>query len=124
VQLQGQLGDFTEAGIGVAALTYDAPALQQKFIDKFSITYPLLSDIDATSITNLGILNTDYQPGDANYGIPYPGVFVVNPAGQIVGKVFIEGYSTRVSADGVLAYAQQVLSDALDESSNPENDDG
>ena len=124
MQLQGQLKDFTDAGIGVAALTYDAPVLQRKFIDKFSVTYPLLSDIDATSITNLGILNTDYKPGDANYGIPYPGVFVLDPAGNIVGKIFVEGYSTRVSADGVLAYAQQVLSDTPDEVSNPENDNG
>jgi len=90
-------------------MTYDSPALQQKFIDKFSITYPMLSDIDATSMKSLGILNTEYEPGDRGYGIPYPGIFVLNRAGQIVGKIFVEGYSTRVSADGVLAYANDVL---------------
>jgi peroxiredoxin len=118
VQLQGQLDQFKQAGIGVVALTYDSPALQQQFIDKFAIGYPLLSDIDAVSITNLGILNSDYEPGDTNYGIPYPGVFVLNPAGEIVGKVFVEGYATRVDAQGVLAYAQRVLGDAPDESGN------
>jgi peroxiredoxin len=109
VQLQGRLSEFQQAGIGVAALTYDSPALQQKFIDRFAITYPLLSDIDATSITNLGILNTEYAPGDPNYGIPYPGVFVLDPDLRIVGKIFLDGYDKRVSADGVLAYARQVL---------------
>ena len=102
MQLQSQLEQFRSAGIGVVALTYDSPALQHKFVERFSIRYPLLSDIDATSMGNLGILNADYKPGDSNYGIPYPGVFVVNTERKIVGKVFIEGYSTRVDADGVL----------------------
>ena len=109
MQLQGHLEQFRRAGIGVVVLTYDSPALQRKFIDRFSISYPMLSDVEATSVRNLGVLNTEYEPGDLNYGIPYPGVFVVNPAHQIVGKVFLERYQTRVDADGVLAYAQRVL---------------
>ncbi len=109
MQLQSHLEEFRSAGIGVVALTYDTPALQRKFVEKFSITYPMLSDIDATSIGNLGILNTDYKPGDSNFGIPYPGVFVLDTEQKIVGKVFIEGYSTRVDAKGVLSYAEGVL---------------
>ena len=93
----------------MVALTYDAPPLQQAFVDKFAITYPVLSDIDAASVTRLGILNTDYKPGDANYGIPYPGVFIVRSDGTVAGKVFLDGYATRVSAEHVLAYAQRVL---------------
>ena len=91
------------------ALTYDAPQLQQQFIDKFAITYPLVSDVDATSIKNLGILDTQYAPGDSNYGIPHPGVFIVTPKRIVAGKIFIEGYDTRVDADGVLKYAEEVL---------------
>ena len=91
------------------AVTYDSPALQQKFIDAGAITYPFISDIDATTVKALGILNTDYAPGDSAYGIPYPGVFVVNPEKKIVGKVFLKDFRTRVDAQGVLAYALQVL---------------
>ena len=109
MQLQGDLAKFDAAQISVVALTYDAPALQRKFIDHYAITYPVVSDVDATSIKNLGILDTDYKPGDSAYGIPYPGVFVLSPEQTIVGKIFVEGYSTRVDADGVLAYAQEVL---------------
>jgi peroxiredoxin len=109
VQLQGHLAQFEAAGLGVAVLTYDAPLLQRRFIDRFSIAYPMLSDIDATSVVNLGVLNTDYQRGDASYGIPYPGVFVIDPAGTIVGKIFVAGYTTRVDADGDLKYALSVL---------------
>jgi peroxiredoxin len=109
VQLQSRLSNFQQAGIAVAALTYDAPALQKKFIDKYAIDYPVLSDIGAASVTSLGVLNAEYAPGDAAFGVPYPGVFVVNPQQQIVGKVFLEGYKTRVDADGVLAFALEKL---------------
>ena len=47
--------------------------------------------------------------GDSAYGVPHPGVFIVDANGTIVGKVFVEGYERRVDADGVLAAAQAVL---------------
>jgi peroxiredoxin len=109
VQLQEHHQEIKQAGINLVALTYDAPDLQQVFVQKNSITYPLLSDINATSIKALDILNTKYQPSDDNYGIPYPGIYVVNPQMEIVGKIFVEAYSTRVDAAGVLAYAQKAL---------------
>lgn len=107
--MQAYLDSFRQAGIGVVAITYDSPELQQQFVDKAGLHYPLISDIDAASMQALGILNTQYQPGDANYGIPYPGIFVVDPEGTIVGKLFLEGYTTRVDAAAVLDYARQQL---------------
>ena len=83
--------------------------MQQTFIDAGSIDYPLISDIDATTMTTLGILNEDYKPGDSAYGIPHPGVFIVNRDHEIVGKIFIESYRERVDAEGTLRYALEVL---------------
>lgn len=110
MQLQDHVQEFKAAGIDVVALTYDSPALQQKFIDRFHISYPMLSDVAATSVKNLGVLNTEYKPGSDGYGVPYPGAIILNREQKIVGKIFLEGYSTRVDAQGVLAYAQQALS--------------
>ena len=109
VQLQQQLKSFEEAGIAVVALTYDAPDLQQAFIANEGITYPFLSDIEASSVMALDILNTEYQPGDGAYGIPYPGIFVLDKDLNIVGKVFVDSYTKRVDAQSVLAYAKSVL---------------
>lgn len=109
VQLQQYQQDFKDAGIGVVALTYDAPDLQQAFVDKNSISYPFLSDIDATTVKALGILNEEYQPGDDAYGIPNPGVFIINPSSQVVGKIFVQGFKTRVDAKAVLAKAIELL---------------
>jgi len=109
VQLQKHQPAFLDAGIAVVALTYDSPELQQAFIDKNGISYPFLSDIDATSVKALGILNEDHQAGDSNYGIPHPGIFIVNPQLEIVGKIFVQEYQKRVDAEAVLAYAKTLL---------------
>ena len=103
------ISDFEAAGLSVVALTYDSPELQQAFIDEYGISYPFLSDIDARSVQALDILNTDYAPGDGPYGIPHPGVFVLDADLNVVGKIFVQAYSTRVDAEGVLNYAKQVL---------------
>ncbi|MFK7733822.1 MAG: redoxin domain-containing protein [Pseudomonadales bacterium] len=109
VQLQSKLSDFTAAGIGLVGLTYDAPETQQTFVQKNSIEYPFLSDIDAFTVKALGILDQGYAPGDGAYGIPYPGIFIVDANRKIVGKVFIDGYSKRVTAESVLETAKGLL---------------
>ena len=109
IQLQDNAAAFAAAGIGLVAITYDEPRLQQAFIDKFGITIPVLSDINALSFKTLGILNEDYQRGDSRYGIPHPGMIVVNPNGEVVGKLFLEAYSSRVDSRAALAFAKEVL---------------
>jgi peroxiredoxin len=112
VQLQSELSSFHAAGIGVVALTYDAPDLQQAFVSKNSIGFPFLSDVDAASVKALGILNEDHEPGDGAYGVPHPGIFIVDTDMNIVGKIFVDEYSKRVTAESVLATARQLLSAA------------
>ena len=109
MQLQDHVQSYSDAGLGVAVMTYDAPAVQQGFIERAGISYPMLSDADAASVKALGILNTDYAPDHRAYGIPFPGVFIVDPDMQIRGKIFIDGYETRVSADHVLSAARTAL---------------
>lgn len=109
VQLQSTLQAFHDAGIGVVGLTYDNPTLQQAFIDKNHIEYPFLSDIDANTVKALGILDEKYQPGDSSYGIPRPGIFILDNDLVIVGKIFVNGYEKRVGAEFVLKYARDLL---------------
>lgn len=109
IQLQEHKAGFDAAGIGMLGITYDDPALQQAFIDKFGITIPILSDVDALSFKTLGILHEKYQPGDRQYGIPHPGMIIVDRNGNVVGKLFIEAYSSRVDSAAALAYASEAL---------------
>ena len=109
IQLQEQKAAFDAAGIGLVAMTYDAPELQQAFVDKYGIEYPLLHDVDTLSFTTLGILNEEYTPEDSAYGIPHPGMIIIDPAGVVVGKLFLEAYSVRVDSAAALAIAREAL---------------
>lgn len=109
IDLQQHQQAFADAGVGLVVMSYDSPDLQQAFIQQQGITIPLVADIDAYSIKALGILNPEPEPDDPAYGIPYPGVFILNPQQQIVGKLFLEPYRLRISADAILAFAQRSL---------------
>jgi peroxiredoxin len=109
IQLQEYKADFDAAGIGMVAITYDDPQLQQQFIDRFGITIPILSDRDSLSFKTLGILNEEYDSGDPRYGIPHPGMIVITPEGEVAGKLFIEDYSSRVDSAAALAFARDRL---------------
>ena len=107
--MQESVADYEAAGVGIVVVTYDAPELQQAFVDASNVTYPFISDIDTATMTALGILNPGPQPGEPAYGIPHPGVFIVDTDGQIAGKVFIESFRERVDGPGTLRYALEVL---------------
>ena len=57
----------------------------------------------------MDILNGRYEPGEPAYGVPYPGIFIVDTQQMIVGKIFVEAVSKRVGAEEVLAYAVELL---------------
>ncbi|MEM6579700.1 MAG: redoxin domain-containing protein [Pseudomonadota bacterium] len=109
LQLQSYQQNFENAGIGLLVITYDQPYVQAAFTAKFDITIPLVSDLSALSFKTLGILNRDYEPGDAQYGIPYPGMIIVDPKGVIAGKLFLESYKARIDSGAALTYARQSL---------------
>ncbi len=107
--MQNYVEAYEAAGVGIVVVTYDTPELQQAFVDAGNITYPFISDIDAATMLALGVLNDQYGPGEPNYGLPHPGVFVVNLDNEIVGKIFIESFRERVDGEGTLRYALEVL---------------
>ncbi|MFK7913848.1 MAG: redoxin domain-containing protein [Pseudomonadales bacterium] len=109
VQLQENIARFEAAGLSLVLVTYDTPELQQAFVSKFKISYPVLADQDTATVQALGILNDEYQPGDWAYGVPHPGIFILDPQMTIKAKIFVEAYAERVTADGVLQVAQAAL---------------
>lgn len=96
VELQGYADKFKALGYGIAAISYDNTEILNSFIQAHNLTYPLLSDQSAATVKAYGVLNKDYKIGDDNYGIPYPGVVIINPTGKIDHKYFFKGYRKRV----------------------------
>lgn len=90
---------FTALGYGQAGVSYDSIDILKGFSDKNNIKYPLLSDLDVQTVLAYDIVNRQYKPGDEHYGIPYPGVVVINQQGKIIHSYFFDGYKRRVKFD-------------------------
>jgi peroxiredoxin len=103
VELQQNLEAIRKQGLGVAAISYDSVGTLKNFADRQKITYRLLSDPDSKIIRAFGILNESINPGALTYGIPYPGVYVVDVQGRVVSKYFEDDYRERQSTADILA---------------------
>lgn len=110
--MQERVAEFNEAGVAVAASTYDDVEQNAKFKSSEELTYPLLSDQDAKTVKSLGILNEDHEEGSFAYGVPHPGVILVDADGKVVLKRAEEKYSNRPSMDALLEDVKQFTAEA------------
>jgi DsbC/DsbD-like thiol-disulfide interchange protein len=66
------------------------------FARRRGITFPLLSDEGSRTITAYGLLNTTVAPANkTQYGIPFPGTFIVDRDGTVTWRVFETAYQER-----------------------------
>ena len=126
MELQDQLEELRDQGLGVAAISYDSEAVLADFSRRRGITFPLLSDDDSEVITEFGILNTvaaeaQGPNGDdpevvadvARYvavggaspmfvGTPFPGTFMLDRTGRVTSRFFEEFYRERNTTANVM----------------------
>ncbi|TQV72021.1 peroxiredoxin family protein [Aliikangiella marina] len=87
---------FAELGYNLVAISYDSVEVLKRFTEKEGIQYALIADQNQQTMKSFEVLNTDYEPGHRHYGIPFPGVMVVNKSGILTYKYFYQGYKHRV----------------------------
>ncbi|MFM1897582.1 MAG: hypothetical protein RLZZ385_2656 [Pseudomonadota bacterium] len=104
-QLVEVADQFEAMGFGIASITYDPVELLKEVAEDEEIVFQLLHDADVKHVNAFGIFNTQYEPGDRAYGIPYPGIFLVDPDGVIRFKFAEEDYRVRPDFSDVLAAA-------------------
>ncbi|MBD3648787.1 MAG: redoxin domain-containing protein [Pseudomonadales bacterium] len=100
---------FQELGINVVGMTYDPNDVSRKFSEQNDITYPILRDVNAHYVRAFGILNEAYEPGHRAYGIPHPGMFLIDGAGVIRAKFAEEDYRQRPEFEMVLEAAREMV---------------
>lgn len=105
MQLTEIAEQFEEMGLSVVAMTYDSVEMLKAAEEDQGVDFTLLRDEATTHVNALGILNTDYEPGERAYGIPYPGIFLVDADGVIQAKFAEEDYRDRPDFDIVLEAA-------------------
>jgi peroxiredoxin Q/BCP len=93
------LPEFAKAGVAVLGASKDAPAAQQKFIDKHGLTTPIASDPAEKGVTDALGVWTEKQ----NYGRTYMGIerstFLVDADGRIAQvwrKVRVKDHAAKV----------------------------
>jgi AhpC/TSA family/Disulphide bond corrector protein DsbC len=103
VELERDYRLVRKRGLGLAAISYDSVAVLRDFADRKKITFPLLSDSDSRVIRAFGILNESVKPETPQYGIPYPGTYLLDAKGKVVAKYFEQDMRERMSASAILA---------------------
>jgi DsbC/DsbD-like thiol-disulfide interchange protein len=53
-------------------------------------------------IRAFGILNGQFHPGELPYGVPYPGMYLIDEHGIVLDKFFAEDFTERDTAAGIL----------------------
>lgn len=93
-------------------MSYDPVSTLTRFAESHGITYPLLSDEGSAVITELGILNVTVEEERAAYnrkvedrhrGMPYPGSFVIDEDGILVGKQLEQSHRIRPTANTLMS---------------------
>ena len=102
LDLQARLPELRAKGLGLAAITYDSPAIMRDFTRRRGITFPLLSDPGSRTIRGYGILNTTVDAKSTNFGIPFPGTFVINRQGVVTARFFEEAYQERTTVSSMM----------------------
>ena len=82
-------------------MTYDATEVLSNFADDEGLRYALLSDPDGAYMATLGIRNEAYESGHPGFGIPHPGVMLIDPSRSLLYKAAEEDYRVRPPFDTV-----------------------
>ena len=111
MELQSRHADLQARGVGLAVITYDPTTTLSAFADARGISFPLLSDEGSATIREYGLLNEDMNPDRAPeerrammqrlYGIPYPGTFMLDPAGRVTARFFEAAYQERSTVSSI-----------------------
>ena len=91
---------LTKAGIQIIGVSADSSASHTKFIDKFSLPFPLIADEDKTIIQQFGVWGPKKFMGKEYDGI-HRTTFIMDENHTIVG--IIEKPKTKEHAEEILA---------------------
>jgi peroxiredoxin len=104
--LQSDLKSIEAAGVQVVGISYDDPKVLKMSSERMKITFPMLSDPGSKTIEAYHIRNVTAR-GKAE-GVPNPGTFILDQAGVIRAKLFLEGYRDRHTTEALVEAAKTI----------------
>lgn len=93
-----RLKDFTGQDVAVLGVSPDSPKSHQKFIGKFGLTFPLLSDEEKTMLNAYGVWKEKSMYGRKYMGVERTTVIIGKDGviKKIFPKVSVTGHATAV----------------------------
>lgn len=107
-ELSERADDFARRGIPLVVLSYDPVETLKSFHLEHAPQLTFLSDPEAKAVKAFGILNQREKPGSRGFGIPNPGIIIVDSKGIIRLKFAEKSYRKRPQIDEVLAAIDQL----------------
>jgi peroxiredoxin len=92
--------------VQLVGISYDNPDVLKRFTEQAMITFPLLSDPGSRTIDAYHVRNAAAEGNAA--GIPHPGTFILDRAGVIRAKLFLEGYRDRHTTEALVTAAKAI----------------
>lgn len=86
MELNQRREEFLQAGVAVAAMTFEDVDVLAEFTSDRGIEYPLLSDPSGAYMHGLGIRNEEFGPDHPTFGIVHPGVLWIDASRTIRHK--------------------------------------
>ncbi len=102
VQLEVARPGYDSQGLKVVGISYDSINILKTFEQRVGIGYRMLSDNGSKIISDFGILNSDVPADNPQYGIPHPGMFILDADGRVVSKYFEQNFRERFTPATVL----------------------
>ena len=103
MELERNQEALAREGLKSAAVSYDTVEILKNFSDRRGVHYPLLSDPESKIIRAFGLLNTSLKSDSPIYGVPRPGLLLVDENGVVKEKFFEDDYRERYTVAGILA---------------------
>jgi len=103
VQLEASLDQYTDAGLGVVAISYDSVEILKSFEGRMGgFRYSMLADSDSEIIDAFGIRNMNHAGSSRNEGMAFPGTYVVDSDGIVLQKFFEQNHRIRATTETIL----------------------
>lgn len=97
-ELSSEAGAFAAEGRPLIFISYDAAETQEAFKQENGIDAAFIADERSSIIKAFGILNESHLPGSRVYGIPHPGIFIIDAEGVVKAKLYEADYATNTKS--------------------------
>jgi len=91
-------------GLGIASVSYDSAPLLKNFAERKDLHYPMLSDPESRMIRAFDILNDNFPKDHQWYGVPFPGMYIIDEHAVVTAKYFEDDHRERFTAASILVH--------------------